>query len=79
MERSGFAYQTLGEPERSLVEERRGDVVEEDMSDMLMEQGQHIPVLLIRLDTSKTRDSPVSHPIGPPFYYNNPLPWISLL
>ena len=32
MERSGLEYQTLGEPTRSLLEERRGDVIEEDMA-----------------------------------------------
>jgi hypothetical protein len=80
MERSGLAYQTLGEPKRSLLDERRGDVVDEDMIvDELMGKGQHIPFLLIRLDTSNPRDSPVPHPIGPLFYYNNPLPWINLL
>ena len=80
MERSGFAYQTLGEPERSLLEERRGDIEDEAMTvDVLMGKGQHIPFLLIRLDTSNPRDSPVLPPIGPQFNYNNPLPWISLL
>ena len=46
MERSGFEYQTLGEPTRSLLEERRGEVaVEEDMAvDVLMGQGRHIPI-----------------------------------
>ena len=79
MERSGFAYQTLGEPERSLLEERRGEVVDEDMAvDVLMGQGQ-LSFLLIRLDVSNPHDSPVPCPIGPQFYYNNPLPWISLL
>jgi hypothetical protein len=80
MERSGLAYQTLGEPERSLLEERRGDVEDEDMTvDVLMGQERHIPFLLIRLDTSNPRDSPVPSPIGPQFNYNNPLPWINLL
>ena len=80
MERSGLEYQTLGEPERSLLEERRGEVVEEDMTvDVLMGQGRHIPFLLIRLDRSNPRDSPVPYPIGPQFYSHNPLPWISLL
>jgi hypothetical protein len=46
-------YQTLGEPERSLVEERRGEVMLEDMSmDELIRQGQQPSLLLIRLDTS---------------------------
>ena len=80
MERSGLEYQTLGEPERSLLEERRGEVVDEDMAvDVMMGQGQTNLELLIRLDMSNPRDSPVPHPIGPPFDYNNPLPWISLL
>ena len=80
MERSGLAYQTLGEPERSLLEERRGEVVDEDMLvDVLMGKGQHIPFLLIRLDTSNPCDSPVPSPIGPQFKYNNPLPRINLL
>ena len=80
MDRSGFAYQTLGEPERSLLEERRGDVADEDMAeDVMMGQGHANPGLLIRLDTSNPRDSPVPPPIGPQFNYNNPLPWISLL
>ena len=75
MERSGLAYHTLGEPEHSLLEDRRGEVVDEDMAvDVLMGQGQANTTLLIRLDTSNPRDSPVPHPIGPPFYYNNPLP-----
>ena len=44
MERSGFAYQTLGEPERSLLEERRGEVMDEDITeDVLMGQGQTDP------------------------------------
>ena len=80
MERSGLEYQTLGEPTRSLLDERRGEVDGEDMAvDVLMGQGQTNPDLLIRLDATNPRDSPVPHPIGPPFYYNNPLPWISLL
>ena len=81
MERSGLAYQTLGEPERSLLEERRGEVVlEEDMvADVLMGQGRHVPFLLIQLDTSQPRDYLATYPIGPQFNYNNPLPWISLL
>jgi hypothetical protein len=45
MERSGLAYQTLGEPERSSLEERQGEVVDEDISmDVLMGQGRHIPI-----------------------------------
>ena len=68
MDNSGLAYQVLGEE------------VDEDIAvDVLMGQGQANPGLLIRLDTSNPRDSPVPHPIGPPFYYNNPLPWINLL
>ena len=47
--------------------------------DVLMGQEQVNPVLLIRLDTSNPRGYPATYPIGPPFYYNNPLPWISLL
>ena len=67
MERSGLEYQTLGEPTRSLLEERRGDeVVVEDMAvDVMIGQGQANPGLLIRLGISHPRDSPVPHPIGP--------------
>ena len=80
MLRSGLEYHTLGEPTRSLLEERRGEVIEEDMVvDVLIGQGQTNPELLIQLDTSNPRDSPVSPPIGPQFHYNNPLPWINLL
>ena len=80
IERSGLENQTLGEPERSLLEERRGEVLDEDMTvDVMMGQGQANPELLIRLDTSNPRDSSVPPPLGPLFYYNNPLPWISLL
>ena len=76
MERSGLEYQTLGEPTRSLLEERRGDVTGEDMIGGCADENKDdtSPFLLIRLDTSNPRDSPVPYPIGPPFYYNNPLP-----
>ena len=73
MERSGLEYQTLGEPTRSLLEERRGEVVDEDIAvDVLMGQGQTKPGLLIRLDTSNPRDSSEPYPIGPQFYYQQP-------
>ena len=73
MERSGLEYQTLGEPTRSLLEERRGEVVEEDMvMDELMGHGQANPDLLIRLDTSNPRDSPAPYPIGPQFNCDKP-------
>ena len=81
MDSSGLAYQVLGEEVRLLLADKRGEViVEEDMSaDVLIGPGQGTPFLLIRLDASNPRDSPVPSPIGPQFNYNNPLPWISLL
>ena len=55
MERSGFAYQTLGEPTRSLLDERRGEVDEDMAVDVLMGQGQPIASYLY----DWTRPTPV--------------------